>query len=145
MSSTLGHLVAQATFEGPDVGWFALSPLIVLVGAALGLLLLGALDADVAARALYAWVTVAAAIAAGALAMANWDDITDGTPSTLVDGALAFDTFAMFVTIAVCVALIGVALITSDHLAAPGSTGRSTTACSSSPAPVASSWAPPTT
>ena len=32
-----GNLVAQASFEGPDVGWVALSPLIVLVGAALGL------------------------------------------------------------------------------------------------------------
>jgi NADH-quinone oxidoreductase subunit N len=114
-ASMPGHLVAQATFEGPDVDWFALSPLIVLVGAALALLLLGALT-PTWPRGLYAWVTVAAAIAAGGLAMANWDDITDGTPKTLVDGALAFDTFSMFVTIAVCVALIGVALITSDHL-----------------------------
>ena len=32
-------MIAQATFNGPDVGWFALSPLLVLVGAATGLLL----------------------------------------------------------------------------------------------------------
>src|SRR5690606_14046502 len=67
-------------------------------------------------KGLYAWVTVAASIAAGGLAMANWDDITDGKAGTLLDGALAFDTFAMFVTIAICAALIGVALIMSDHL-----------------------------
>ena len=96
-------LIAQASFQGPDVGWFALSPLIVLVGAALALLIVGALT-PTWPRGLYAWVTVAAAVAAGGLAMMNWDDITDRGTKTLVDGALAFDTFAMFVTIAICAA-----------------------------------------
>ena len=31
------------TFVGPEVGWFALSPLLTLLGGALGLMLLGAL------------------------------------------------------------------------------------------------------
>ena len=45
----------------------------------------------------------AAAGAAGVLAMVLWDDITDDGPtSTLVGGALAFDTFALFVTITIC-------------------------------------------
>ena len=34
--------------------------------------------------------------------MVLWDDVTDNGPSTLVGGALAFDTFALFVTIAIC-------------------------------------------
>lgn len=122
MNTLLGHFVAQAQFEGADVDWFALSPLIVLVGTALGLLLIGALT-PAWPRGLYAWVTVAASIASGALAMANWDDITDGDTKTLVAGALAFDTFAMFVTISICAALIGVALITSDHLRRAGLDG----------------------
>jgi len=116
------NLIAQTSggFQGPDVSWFALSPLIVLVSASLVLLVVGALTPKWP-RGLYAAVTVAAAIAAGVLAMVQWDDITDASkagqsPGTLVGGALAFDTFAQFVTIAICAAVIGVALVASDQL-----------------------------
>jgi len=110
-----GALWAQATFQGPDVEWFALSPLIVLVGASLLLLVVGALT-PTWPRGLYAGVTAAAAVAAGALAMFQWDDITDSAPGTLVGGALAWDTFAQFVTIAISAAVAGVALTTADTL-----------------------------
>jgi len=118
------QFIAQASsqFTGPDVSWFALSPLLVLVGAALFLLLAGALVPRWPHRA-NAWITVAAAVAAGALAMVQWDNITDGGPSTLVGGALAFDTFAQLITIAICVALVGVALQTTDHLHGAGPDG----------------------
>lgn len=113
---SLMHLIAQTSnFVGPDVSWFALSPIIVLVGASLFLLLVGALTPQWP-RGVYALVTVAAAVAAAVLAMVQWDNITDGGTSTLVGKALAFDTFGQFVTIAICAALVGVALITSDHL-----------------------------
>jgi NADH-quinone oxidoreductase subunit N len=104
-----------STFTGPDVAWFSLSPLLVLVGAALFLLLAGALTPRWP-RGLYAGVTGAAAIAAGVLSMVLWSDITDSEPSTLVGDALAFDTFAQFVTIVICVALLLVALVTDDYL-----------------------------
>jgi len=109
------RLVAQATFVGPDVGWFALSPLLVLVGTALALLLAGALTPRWPRNA-YAGVAALASLVAGGLAMMQWDDITDGGVQTLVDGALAFDTFSMFVTIIICAGLVLVSLITSDHL-----------------------------
>jgi len=115
-------MIAQATFQATDVDWFALSPLIVLVGAAVLLLLVGALTPQWP-RGLYAGVTVVSAIAAGALAMMNWDDITDGGGKALVNGALAFDTFSMFITITICTALIGVALITTDQLHRAGVDG----------------------
>jgi NADH-quinone oxidoreductase subunit N len=108
-------MLAQASFVGPDVQWFALSPLLVLVGAALVLLLAGALT-PTWPRGLYAGITAAAAVGAGLLAIANWDDISDGSTSTLVGGALAFDTFALFVTIVICAAVAGVALIAGDQL-----------------------------
>jgi len=109
--------LAQQTepFVGPSVDWFALSPLLVLVGAALMLLVVGALTPAWPRRA-YAAVTVAAGAGAAALAMINWDDITDEGSGTLVGGALAFDRFAMFVTIVLCAALILTALITDDYL-----------------------------
>ena len=61
-------------------------------------------------------MTAAAAGAAGVLAMVLWDDVTDDGPSTLVGQALAFDTFALFVTIAICAALILVAMTSDDYL-----------------------------
>jgi NADH-quinone oxidoreductase subunit N len=105
----------ETTFVGPDVAWFSLSPMLVLVGAALFLLVVGALTPRWP-RGLYAGVTAASAIAAGVLSMVLWDDITDSEPGTLVGDALAFDTFAQFVTIAICVALLLVALVTDDYL-----------------------------
>jgi NADH-quinone oxidoreductase subunit N len=54
------NLLAQASFQGPDVDWFALSPLLVLVGAALLLLLVGALTPPWP-RGAYAMVMAAAA------------------------------------------------------------------------------------
>ncbi len=103
------------TFTGPEVGWFALSPILVLVGTALFLLLVGALTPSWPRR-LYAIVTVLAAGAAAGLAMFCWDDITDGGPRTLVGDALAFDGFAMFITISICVAVGLVAMVTDDYL-----------------------------
>ena len=91
----------DAVFEGPEISWFSLSPMLVLVGAALFLLLAGALVPRWP-RGGYAFVTACAAGAAAVLSMVLWDDATDEGPSTLVGNALAFDTFAMFVTITIC-------------------------------------------
>jgi NADH-quinone oxidoreductase subunit N len=107
-------LLAQ-TFQGPEVSWFALSPMIVLVSAALFLLVVGALT-PAWPRGLYAAVTAAAAGTAGVLSMVLWDDVSDDGPSTLVGQALAFDTFALFVTIAICAALVLVAMTSDDYL-----------------------------
>jgi len=118
-------LIAQvpgAGFDGPDVAWFALSPLLVLVGAALLLLLAGALT-PTWPKGLYAVGASLAAIVAGGLAMMQWDDITDGGVATLVAGALAFDTFAMFVTITICATLVLVSLLMSDQLRRAGADG----------------------
>ena len=103
------------TFVGPDVAWFALSPLLTLVGGALVLLVAGALTPRWP-KGTYALATVAIAVATIVLAMLQWDDISDGGTSTLVGGALAFDTFAMFMTITICVGVALVALVTEDTL-----------------------------
>jgi NADH-quinone oxidoreductase subunit N len=107
-------IIAQ-TFNGPDVDWFALSPMIVLVSAAMLLLLVGALT-PTWPRGLYAIVTAAAAVAAGVLSMVLWGDVSDDGAETLVGGALALDTFALFVTIAICAAVVLLALTADDYL-----------------------------
>jgi NADH-quinone oxidoreductase subunit N len=116
-------VIAQAqTFVGPEVQWFAITPILILVGAALFLLLVGALTPQWP-RGLYAATTAAAAGAAGVMAMVLWDDVTDNGPKTLIGGALSFDTFAEFVTIAICAAVVLVTLTSDDYLRREGLDG----------------------
>ena len=103
------------TFVGPEVGWFALSPMLTLLVGALGIMLVGALTP----RWPNGWYAMFSAITAGtaaAFAMVQWDDITDNGPKTLVGGAIAFDTLAMFLTITICIALLLVSLLSDAHL-----------------------------
>ncbi len=117
-----GVLIQQADNVNPEVGWFALSPLLVLVGAALGMLVVGALTPPWP-RGLYAFVAATAAGTAGALAFVNWDDITDEGTKTLVAGVLSFDTFAMMWTITIVVGVILVTMLTDGFLRGTPSDG----------------------
>jgi NADH-quinone oxidoreductase subunit N len=116
-------MIAQdGFFVSPGVEWFHLSPIITLVSGALFLLVVGALTPPWP-RGLYAFVTALTAGTAGALAMFQWDDVTDEGVSTLVGGALAFDTFTQFLTITVCASTLLVAMITDDELRRAGKDG----------------------
>ncbi len=121
MSERITGILAQE-FIAPEVEWWHLSPIIALVGGALFLLVAGALT-PTWPRNLYAAVTVLAAGLAGALAMFQWDTVTDDGPSTLMSRALAFDTFAQYLTITVCAATVLVALVTADELRRAGKDG----------------------
>ena len=68
-------------------------------------------------------MTAIAAGAAGALSMVLWDDVSEKGTSTLVGGAIAFDTFALFVTITICAGLVLVALTSDDYLVREGFDG----------------------
>jgi NADH-quinone oxidoreductase subunit N len=109
-------------FVAPEVEWFHLSPIITLVAGALFLLVVGALT-PTWPRNLYAAVTVLTTGLAGGLAMFQWGTITDDGPATLLSGALAFDTFAQYLTITVCAATLLVALVTADELYRAGKDG----------------------
>ncbi|MGK0313222.1 MAG: NADH-quinone oxidoreductase subunit N, partial [Ilumatobacter sp.] len=108
------QLPAQA-FQGPEVNWFALSPMLALLAGALGIMVVGAMTPQWP-KGLYAFVSAFTAGTAGALAMVQWDDITDNGVQTLVGGVVAFDTFAMFLTITICMSLLLVSLLTDSFL-----------------------------
>ncbi len=108
-------IAADPTLIGPPVDWFALSPILVLLGAAMVLLVVGALVPRWP-RHLYAFFTAAAGLATMILCFFLWDDITDDGASTLVGDALRFDTFTMFITIAIAASVVLVALVTDDYL-----------------------------
>jgi NADH-quinone oxidoreductase subunit N len=103
------------TFVGPEVNWFALSPMLTLLGGTLVLMLAGAMTPPWP-KGLYAAATATIAGAAGALAMFQWDDITDTGTRTLVAGVIAYDTLSMFLTITICIGVILVALLSDEYL-----------------------------
>jgi len=108
-------IAAGLDFVGPSVNWFALSPVLVLFGAAMVLLVGGGLFPRWPPH-VYALFTAAAGLASMILCFFLWDNITDGGPSLLVGNALRFDVFTMIVTITISGALVLVAFVTDDYL-----------------------------
>ena len=102
-------------FVGPEINWFAFSPMLTLLVGTLVLMLVGALTPQWP-KGLYAFATATIAGAAGVLAMVQWDDITDNGTRTLVGGVIADDTLSMFITITICIGVILVALLSDDYL-----------------------------
>lgn len=109
-------------FLAPEVEWFHLSPIITLVAGAMFLLVVGALT-PTWPRNLYAAVTSLTVSAAGLLAFLQWRTINDEGPATLLSRALAFDTFAQYLTITICAATLLVSLVTADELHRTGRDG----------------------
>jgi NADH-quinone oxidoreductase subunit N len=102
-------------FAGPEIAWFALSPLLLLSGGGLMLLVVGALTPRWP-RGLYAAVSATLAGAAAVLAAIQWARIADDGPATLVAGAMAFDAFAQFLTITIAISVILVVCLTDEDL-----------------------------
>ena len=115
-------MFAQTTFEGPPIDWWALTPLLVLAGGGLALLVIAALTPSWP-RGLYAAATVTTASAALVVALIQWYEIQDDGPRSLVGGAMSFDGFASFVTVLICATVILTALVADDYLRRVGLEG----------------------
>jgi len=112
----MNPLLPADSLHGPSIDWFALSPLLVLLGGAMVLLLAAALT-PTWRRGMYAWFTVAVSLAVIVLSFILWHRIDIHGTKTLVDGAVAFDHFALWMTIAL------VALATDGYLRREGLEG----------------------
>ncbi len=115
-------VLAADTLTGPRIDWFALSPLLVLLGGAMLLLVLAALTPPWPKRC-YSTFTAVVALGAIGLCFPLWHRVDVDGPSTLVGGAAQFDKMAIWVTITICVAVFLVALLTDDYLRREGIDG----------------------
>jgi NADH-quinone oxidoreductase subunit N len=106
---------AQATFAGPEIDWWALSPLLVLAGGGLVLLVVAALT-PTWPRGTYAAATVATASAALVLSIILWYQVQDDGPQDLVGQALRLDPFGLFLAIVICSTVILSALVSDEYL-----------------------------
>jgi len=117
----MGVLAAE-TLQGPSIDWQALSPLLVLLGSALVLLVVASLTPPWP-KHLYAVFTAAAAAVSSVMVVVLWHRVDHEGPQTLVGDAMQFDKTALWVTLTVCVALLLVAFVTDDYLRREGLDG----------------------
>jgi NADH-quinone oxidoreductase subunit N len=110
----MGALAAD-TLQGPSIDWFALSPLLVMLGGAMFLLVVAALTRHWPKR-WYATFTAAVAVAAIVMCVLQWHRIDIDGPSTLVGNAMQFDKTTVWVTITIAVAILLTSLVTDDYL-----------------------------
>ncbi len=105
----------EIAFEAPTVDWWVLTPQMILVGAALGLLLV----ASLASRALPGWVSTIASIATGAaaaiVAAVQWA-AWDAAPRPTLNGAFVSDGFSLLLTVLVGTGVVMTALVAHSAL-----------------------------
>ncbi len=103
-------------FIGPKVDWFALSPLLILVGGGLVLMVAAALTLGTWFKGAYALATASISGAAGTLAIILWHKVNDSGPRNLIKGALALDGFSLFVILLICSAVLLTSLFLDSYL-----------------------------
>ena len=109
-----------SAFAGPSIEWLSISPLLALLAGALILLLVGSLTNEWP-KHWYSLTAVATSVAAIALSVVLWRDVSNDGAKLLIGGSLTLDRFALLGSIAICSAVLLVSLITSDYLSRDGS------------------------
>jgi len=123
--AALVQIDAGPPIKTPPVAWHALAPALILIGGAVVLLGTSALSRRRSLPGVYALMTVATALAAMITAVPLWREVTDPDrgPFTAIAGALAFDGFAVFLTVVICVAVVLTALLCDGYLRREGLDG----------------------
>ena len=111
-------------FTSPTVDWWALTPQLILLGAALTILLVTSLVRRPVPVAFSTGLTLAAGVATFVVGLALWADIRLESARTTLNGAFGIDGFSLFFTILTAVGVVATALISHDYckrhgLAAP--------------------------
>jgi NADH-quinone oxidoreductase subunit N len=102
----------------PHVDWWALGPVLALVGGALLLMLLTAFVRSRLFPGAYALITVITAGTAIGLAVPLWRRVHDGDrgPFATLEGAIGVDGFSVFATVVIAAGVILAALLADGYL-----------------------------
>jgi len=117
--------VAQAAaLDLPNVEYSRFLPILILIGGALGILVVASLVGRRVPEAVWTALSVATAGAAGVAAAWLWNDIQRHGPGTAVSGALRIDGFAVWFALVICSAVVLFSLMADgyvqrEHLGGP--------------------------
>lgn len=111
-----------AAFEGPKVAWSSLSPLLVLLGGAMVLLVASALVPSWPRR-LSSTFTALVAVGTFVTLLLMWHRVDIHGPVTLVGDAMHLDKMGVWVGITITVAVFLFALLSDDYLRREGIDG----------------------
>ncbi len=104
------------TIATPEIPWSLLRPLLFFAEGAVILVTLTALFPRLRTKSFPALYTAAMAVGALVTLVPIWRRVQDDGPQIILDGALAVDGFAIFVTAIISVAVFFTALLLDDYL-----------------------------
>jgi NADH-quinone oxidoreductase subunit N len=108
-------MFAANVFVGPEIDWLKISPLLVMLGGALFLILAGSLTSQWK-PGVYGGVAAFTAVATAACTAWQWNELGDGASSELLANALYFGRFSLFATFSIAVATALAVLVATDYL-----------------------------
>jgi NADH-quinone oxidoreductase subunit N len=114
--------VIAASFITPSIDWFALTPLLILLGGGLVLLVTAALTPRWP-KHLYAAATCAIGVATVVVALVQWVRISNHGAKFLIGNSLSYDHFSIFGIITICIGLILASMVTDDFVRREGMDG----------------------
>ena len=115
-------MLAAQSFVGPAIDWYRLSNILVILGGALVLLLVGSLTPKWP-RGMYALGAALTTGASAVLTVLLWRDLGEGQSISLVGNALTLDHFGLLSTFVMTVSVLLVSLVVNDHLDREGEDG----------------------
>ena len=108
-------MFAATVFVGPEIDWLKISPLLVMLGGALFLILAGSLTSQWK-PGVYGAVAAFIAVASAACTAWQWNELGDGASSELLANALYFGRFSLFATFSIAIATALAVLVATDYL-----------------------------
>jgi NADH-quinone oxidoreductase subunit N len=109
--------VAQAVpIDLPNVEYSRFLPILILIGGALGILVVAAVVGRRVAEAWWTTLSVATAGAAGISAAWLWNDIQKDGPGTAVAGALRVDGFSVWFALVICSSVVLFSLMADGYV-----------------------------
>ena len=88
-------MIQLARIAAPEIDYMGLAPLFATIGGSIVVIMVGLIRGRLVQRTIVPLIAAASLLAAIGLTIANWDP---GDSKPIIEGALAVDTLALFLT-----------------------------------------------